>query len=147
MHHYHAHRVAQAAVNVQLTAIAFGGSRWLRELQAFRGEAKLDDLPGVDPGKERERLAAVLNELADALINGIESNPRKLWVMKRFQRFRARMETEDTEGREHFGMEVEQSWTSWASKARMACSVSAWVACSAPVAADPPPLSLAAHRP
>ena len=81
---------------------------WLQELRAFRGKAKLDDLPGVDPGKERERLAAVLNELADALINGIESNPRKLWVMKRFQRFRARMETEDTEGREHFGMEVEQ---------------------------------------
>jgi hypothetical protein len=78
------------------------------ELRAFRRKAKLQHLPGIDPALERERLAAVLNELADTLVAGIQSNPSKLWVMKQFQRFLVKVEGEDTEGREHFGMEIEE---------------------------------------
>jgi hypothetical protein len=80
----------------------------VQELVALRGKAKLLKLPGVDPTVERERLSRVLNDLVDTLIRGIEANPSKRWVMAQFQRYLALAEQEDTEGREHFGMEVEE---------------------------------------
>lgn len=79
----------------------------LQRLSAFRRRAKLVDLPGVDPAAEQERLSDVLNELADALLEGLEANPTKLWAMTLFQRSLARVEHEDTEGRERFGTELE----------------------------------------
>ena len=78
------------------------------ELLAFRGRPKLLQLPGIDPTAERERLTNVLDDLVDTLLRGIEANPRKLWVMEQFQRFLLSVEQEDTEGREHFGLEVEE---------------------------------------
>lgn len=78
------------------------------QLRAFRSGPKLAALPGVDPSQERERLSKVLDDLADRLIRGIESNPTKLWVLTEFQLALERVEQEDTEGREHFGMELEQ---------------------------------------
>ena len=80
----------------------------VRELLAFRGKPKLVNLPGVDPTLERERLSKVLNDLIDALLQGVEANPTKHWVMAQFQRHLVLVEQEDTEGREHFGMEVEE---------------------------------------
>jgi hypothetical protein len=62
----------------------------------------------VNPAVEREQLSGILNGLADALIEGVESQPTKLWVMAQFQQSLARVEQKDTEAREHFGMEVEK---------------------------------------
>jgi hypothetical protein len=79
----------------------------LQRLSAFRRRPKLVDLPGVDPAAEHERLSAVLNELADTLLEGLEVNPTKLWAMTQFQRSLVRVEHEDTEGKDHFGTELE----------------------------------------
>jgi hypothetical protein len=79
----------------------------LASLTVFRTGEKLLHLPGVDPTLERERLSKVLNELLDDLLAGIERNPSKLWVLTQFQRALVQVESEDTEGREHFGMEIE----------------------------------------
>jgi hypothetical protein len=64
-------------------------------------------LPGVDVSEERARLSKVLNDLVDRLTQGIESHPTKLWVLTEFQRSLELVEQEETEGREHFGMELE----------------------------------------
>jgi len=80
----------------------------IQGLIAFRQRTKLESLPGLDPTAERERLSKVLDDLADTLIAGAEANPTKLWVMAQFQHQLALVEQEDTEGREHFGMEVEE---------------------------------------
>ena len=79
----------------------------LASLTVFRIREKLLHLPGVDPAPERERLSKALNELLDDLLAGIERNPSKLWVLTQFQRALVQVESEDTEGREHFGMEIE----------------------------------------
>jgi hypothetical protein len=80
----------------------------LERIAIFRARSKLPLLPGVDPTEERERLSKILNELADKLLAGLTENPTKLWVMKVFQQALIPVEYEDTEGREHFGMELEQ---------------------------------------
>lgn len=78
----------------------------LEQLQAFRRAEKLEYLPGVDTTQEKARLSGVLNDLADRLIAGVESQPTKLWVMTEFEKSLRLVEHEDTEGREHFGMEL-----------------------------------------
>ena len=78
------------------------------QLNAFRIKDKFLLLPGVDTTLERERLVKVLDGMTDALIAGVEANPTKLWVMGQFQVSLVQVEEEDTEGREHFGMEVEE---------------------------------------
>jgi hypothetical protein len=78
------------------------------KLDAFRIKDKFSLLPGVDTTLERERLSKVIDGLTDALIAGIEANPTKLWVMGQFQVYLVQVEEEDTEGREHFGMELEE---------------------------------------
>ena len=80
----------------------------LEGLREFRAAPKLEALPGVNPVAERERLSNVLNELADRLADGITVNPSKLWVMRHFQHSLKAVQYEDTEGREHFGMELEK---------------------------------------
>lgn len=80
----------------------------LSELTEFRSKPKLQYLPGVDPTAERERLSKILDALADRLIAEVQANPSKLWVLKQFQPCLAMVEDEDTEGREHFGREVEE---------------------------------------
>lgn len=81
----------------------------MQEISAFRRrEPKLPMLPGTDVSEERARLSKVVNDLVDRLIQGIESHPTKLWVLTEFQRSLELVEQEDTEGREHFGMELEQ---------------------------------------
>ena len=80
----------------------------LEALRAYRSEQKLALLPGIDPTAERERLSRVLEVLIDELLAGLEGSPSKLWVMKRFQRALKAVQYEDTEGREHFGMELER---------------------------------------
>ena len=83
------------------------GAAAIAKLHAFRSQSKLVNLPGVNPALERDRLSAVLNNLLDTLLLGIEGNPSKLWVLTQFQRYLVAVQQEDTEGREHFGMEVE----------------------------------------
>lgn len=79
----------------------------LEELKAFLGAEKLDNLPGIDSAAEKARLSNVLNGLVDRLLCNIEANPSKLWVLTEFQKAMVLVEREDTEGREHFGMEME----------------------------------------
>jgi len=83
------------------------GPDQLERLSTYRSGAKLSHLPGVDPAGERERLSQLLNGLVDTLIAGLMSHPSKLWVMAQFQRVLVQVEHEDTEGREHFGAELE----------------------------------------
>lgn len=78
------------------------------KMSAFRAVPKLTYLPGVDPTLERDRLSKVLEDLVDRLILGIEDNPTKLWVLTEFQRSLELVEQEATEGREHFGTELEK---------------------------------------
>lgn len=79
----------------------------LEELRVFRHMEKFDDLPGVDTTDEKQRLSKVLNDLLDRLLDGVEANPGKLWVLTEFQKSLKLVQCEDTEGREHFGTEVE----------------------------------------
>ena len=82
--------------------------RTLARLRAFRDGPKLADLPGVNPSPERERLAVVLDDLATRLLAGVEAHPTKFWVLKQFQESLEIVQKEDTEAREHFGMELER---------------------------------------
>lgn len=77
------------------------------QLRTFRRAPKLINLPGSNVMEERERLEGILNDLIDQLLNGIETNPTKLWVLTQFQPSLESVEGEDTEAREHFGMEIE----------------------------------------
>ena len=49
----------------------------------------------------------MLNDLADRLLADIAKHPSKLWVLTEFQTALKLVEEEDTEGRDHFGMELE----------------------------------------
>jgi hypothetical protein len=82
--------------------------RTLEQLRAFREGPKLADLPGVNPSPERERLAVMLDDLATRLLAGVESHPTKFWVLKQFQESLEMVRDEDTEAREHFGMELDR---------------------------------------
>ena len=77
-------------------------------LTAFRKQPKLVNLPGVDTKLERERISNILNELIDSILLGVRSSPTKLWVLSIFQNYLVKIEQEDTEAREHFGVEVEE---------------------------------------
>jgi hypothetical protein len=79
----------------------------LQRLSGFRSRAKLVGLPGVDPAAERARLSGILNQLADVLLRDVEAHPGKRWVMAQFQHSLVLVEAEDTEGKEHFGSELE----------------------------------------
>ena len=79
----------------------------VEQVRTFRRAPKLMNLPGVNVTEERERLERVLNDLVDRLLNGIEENPTKLWALTQFQPSLQSVAGEDTEGREHFGMEIE----------------------------------------
>jgi hypothetical protein len=80
----------------------------LRQLAEYRSSPKMRLLPGIDPSEERERLTQVLNALAEGLICDLRSHPTRMWVMSQFQRVLEKVRHEDTEGREHFGMELER---------------------------------------
>ena len=82
--------------------------RTLARLRAFRDGPKLADLPGVNPSPERERLAVVLDDLATRLLAGVEAHPTKFWVLKQFQESLETLRDEDTEAREHVGIELER---------------------------------------
>ena len=79
----------------------------LEELKKFRHADKLENLPGVDTTDEKARLSKVLNDLTERLLAGVETHPGKLWVLTEFQAALELVEDEDTEGREHFGIEME----------------------------------------
>jgi hypothetical protein len=102
----------------------------VEELSAFRREPKLVKLPGEDVCEERTRLSAVVNDLADRLIQGIGGHPTKLWVPTEFQRSLELVEQEETEGREHLGMELERLMEVLGTRVRMACSLAISVAFS-----------------
>lgn len=80
----------------------------VEQLREFRHQPKLANLPGDDVFGERSRLSRILDDLVDKIIHGIEGNPTKLWVLTTFKHSLELVEQEDTEGREHFGMELER---------------------------------------
>jgi hypothetical protein len=80
--------------------------RMLDQLRAWRDGPKLADLPGPSPSPARERLAAELDRLGDALLAGVERHPTKFWVLKQFQQSLEAVRDVDMEAREHFGTEL-----------------------------------------
>jgi hypothetical protein len=79
----------------------------VEKLRDYRLTSKLTQLPGDDATGERVRLVKNLDGLVDRLLVGIEKNPTKRWVLEQFQPSLEAVESEDTEGREHFGTEIE----------------------------------------
>ncbi|HWW69725.1 MAG TPA: DUF4844 domain-containing protein [Duganella sp.] len=77
------------------------------KLHILKMVEKFGSLPGENTAEEKDRLSTVLNDLLGRLINGIQANPTKLWVLTEFQRSLVLVESEDTEGRDHFGTELE----------------------------------------
>ncbi len=77
------------------------------KLHILKAVEKFDSLPGKNTEEERKRLSTILNDLLLRLICGVQANPTKLWVLAEFQRSLVLVENEDTEGREHFGTELE----------------------------------------
>jgi len=71
-------------------------------LKMLRAEPRFPGLPGTDTEAEKERLSSVLDPLFASLIAGIQTNPRKLWVMQQFQPALSAVQMEDTEAREQF---------------------------------------------
>ena len=80
----------------------------MERLREFRAAPKLKYLPGVDVYLEKERLSKAANDLADHLIEFLPQFPTKLWAMQQFQFALNEVRFEETEGREHFGVEMEQ---------------------------------------
>ena len=77
------------------------------KLHILKMVEKFGSLPGENTADEKARLSTVLNDLLGRLINGVQANPTKLWVLTEFQQSLRLVESEDTEGREHFGTELE----------------------------------------
>lgn len=82
-------------------------ARVLEQLRDYRLAAKLNHLPGIDVTAERDRLGENLDNLIHRLLAGVERTPTKRWVLAQFQPSLKAVEGEDTEARDHFGMEVE----------------------------------------
>ncbi len=80
----------------------------LDALREFQQTDKLTHLPGTNVLEEKARLTARLDALTTSLLAGVQAHPSKLWVMQQFQQVLREMEGEDTEAREHFGMELEE---------------------------------------
>ena len=80
----------------------------IEQLRLFRYAPKLQSLPGLNVDYERKRLSGILDHLIDRLLDGVARNPTKLWVLTQFQVSLELVEDEDTEGRDHFGLEIEQ---------------------------------------
>ena len=83
------------------------GQEVMSQLASYRSADKLQHLPGVDVRAERARLAAVLDDLAERLLRGLREHPHKRWVMAQFEQSLRLVEHEDTEAKEHFGLELE----------------------------------------
>ena len=78
---------------------------WLKNLQQSE---TFTDLPGVDPSVERLRMKTELDDLLSRLVRGLESNPRKSWVLAELKPTVARIYLEDTEARERFADYLQQ---------------------------------------
>lgn len=79
----------------------------MEQLRQFRLQSKMVNLPGTAALEERERLEPVLNILIDRLLDCVGEHPSKLWVLAQFQPVLELVAEEDTEARDHFGIEIE----------------------------------------
>jgi len=70
------------------------------ELRSLRSEEKFQDLPGIPAEEERKRFTPLLNDLLDRIIEGVQQNPRRDWVLEQMDPFVAEFYLEDTELRE-----------------------------------------------
>jgi hypothetical protein len=82
-------------------------SEMIEALQRLRRQEKFADLPGYDTQQEMMRCTHAVNELLDHLIEGIDKNPRKSWVLEQFVPTLRAACREDTEARERFGPYLE----------------------------------------
>lgn len=80
----------------------------LQELAAWRDGPKRTDFTDPDSEHARGYMSASLNQLAEALLQGLEANPSKRWAMARVQDCLMLVEQEDDEGKERFGDELEK---------------------------------------
>jgi hypothetical protein len=92
----------------------FGGyplqvsSQMLASLRELHAASKFEDLPGHDTQEEQARCTALVNDLIDRLIAGIQANPRKSWVLEQCVETLEAACREDTEARERFGPYLER---------------------------------------
>jgi hypothetical protein len=75
-------------------------SQTMDKLRALRAEEKFTNLPGASAAAERKRLEPLFNSLLDTLIDSLERNPRKSWVLQFMEPVVGRFYAEDTEARE-----------------------------------------------
>ena len=80
----------------------------LASFLSLRAAIKFDDLPGYDTEQEQARCSAVVDDLIDRLVAGIEANPRKSWVLEQCLPTLKAACLEDTEARERFGPYLER---------------------------------------
>ncbi|MGE0333597.1 MAG: DUF4844 domain-containing protein [Ramlibacter sp.] len=74
----------------------------MSELQVLCQADTFSDLPGVNVEPERERMRTALSDLLSRLMQGVEANPRKSWVIAQMKPTVAGIYLEDTEARERF---------------------------------------------
>ena len=79
-----------------------------RALELLRAAPKFEDLPGLDTGEEQARCSALVDAILDRVINGIEANPCKSWVLEQCLDTLTAACHEDTEARERFGPYLER---------------------------------------
>ena len=99
MHHHPISQVTDAPLSI--------GQSVLDHLLILRHADKFRDLPGVGTADESARLSAIMNDILDRLMAGLQANPGKLWVLTEFERGLTLVADEDTEAREHFGTVLE----------------------------------------
>ena len=78
----------------------------VQQLNTFKSAEKFRDLPGTNTIDEKERLSAILDHLVDKLLAEVRIHPSKRWVLKQFQSALEATQMEDTEAKEHFGVEL-----------------------------------------
>jgi Domain of unknown function (DUF4844) len=88
-------------------ALAIDAAKIAR-LRELRAEAKFADLPGYDTVDEQLRCTRIIDELLDRLIEGVEANRRRSWVLEQFMPTLRAACNEDTEARERFGPYMER---------------------------------------
>lgn len=85
------------------------GSRTIHLLTELLLKDKFNALFDEDgDAGESQRLEAIINCLIEILIKSVSANKTKLWVLQQFKESLERVELEDTEARELFGVLLEE---------------------------------------
>ena len=101
-------RLARNPLDEVMDATLVVNASVLDGLLAFRNGAKRTDLVEAEPDDPSRDLSPNLDRLAGRLLQGIEVNPSKRWVMAQFQQSLVPVIWIDDDGRERFGGELKK---------------------------------------